>query len=101
MRREFHVRFCEGPGVRFPRATRLHVFGLEWEAGEIRWYLDGAHWQTQTEWHTAGSPSPAPFDRSFHLLLNLAVGGNWPGAPDETTVFPQQLRVDWVRVWRR
>ena len=79
----------------------FHVFALEWERGEIRWYVDGEHYQTQTRWHTEGAPFPAPFDQRFHLILNVAVGGNLPGSPDETTVFPQSMIVDYVRVYQR
>jgi beta-glucanase (GH16 family) len=78
-----------------------HTFRLDWEPEELRWYVDDQHYQTQTRWNTTGQPYPAPFDQRFHLLLNLAVGGNWPGNPDETTVFPQTLRVDYVRVYQR
>ena len=84
-------------------ADDYHTFTLEWEPGEIRWYVDGYHYQTQREWFTSsseGSPG-APFDRRFHLILNVAVGGSWPGFPDETTVFPQYLVVDYVRVYQR
>ena len=79
----------------------FHVFALEWEHGEIRWYVDGEHYQTQTRWHTEGAPFPAPFDQRFHLILNVAVGGNLPGSPDETTIFPQSMIVDYVRVYQR
>ena len=63
--------------------------------------MDGKHWQTQNQWRTEGAPFPAPFDRRFHLLLNLAVGGKWPGPPDGTTAFPSRMEVDWVRVHQR
>lgn len=82
-------------------ADTFHVFALEWEEGVIRWFVDGVLYQVQTGWSTPAAPFPAPFDRRFHLLVNLAVGGNWPGDPDETTVFPQQLVVDRVRVYQR
>jgi beta-glucanase (GH16 family) len=82
-------------------ADDFHLFTLEWESGEFRWYVDGNHYLTQTEWYTEGHPYPAPFDRRFHLLLNVAVGGNWPGDPDASTVFPQQMVVDYVRVFRK
>jgi beta-glucanase (GH16 family) len=73
----------------------FHVFALVWQEGVMRWYVDGIHYSTQTSWWTdEGSPFPAPFDQDFHILLNVAVGGNWPGPPDETTVFPQQMAVD-------
>ncbi len=84
-------------------ADDYHVFALEWEPGEIRWYVDGIHYQTQKEWFTSSTKGtyPAPFDRRFHLILNVAVGGAWPGYPDETTVFPQVMYVDYVRVYQK
>lgn len=63
--------------------------------------MDGQHYLTQTRWHTQSAAYPAPFDQRFHLLLNVAVGGNWPGDPDDTTVFPQTMEVDYVRVYQR
>jgi beta-glucanase (GH16 family) len=78
----------------------FHVFALEWEPGMMRWYVDGINYSTKTSWDTtSGAPFPAPFDVPFHILLNVAVGGNWPGSPDDTTVFPQQMVVDYVRVY--
>ncbi|MFW5995419.1 MAG: glycoside hydrolase family 16 protein, partial [Spirochaetia bacterium] len=79
----------------------FHVFALEWEEGEMRWYVDGEYYQTQTQWHTDGYAFPAPFDQPFHLLLNVAVGGDWPGNPDDTTDFPQEMVVDYVRVYQK
>ena len=79
----------------------FHVFTLEWEEKTIRWYIDGALYQTQTQWNTANVSYPAPFNQPFHLLLNVAVGGNWPGAPDHTTVFPQKMIIDYVRVFEK
>ena len=79
----------------------FHVFRLDWEPERIRWYVDGRVYQTQTRWHTDGHAFPAPFDQKFHLLINVAVGGNWPGSPDKTTEFPQTLTVDYVRVYQR
>jgi len=77
----------------------FHVYALEWEEGEIRWYVNDVHYATQTEWYSEGYEFPAPFDQRFHLILNVAVGGNWPGPPDKSTVFPQTLEVDYVRVY--
>ena len=79
----------------------FHVFRLDWEPGAMRWYVDDHLYQTQTNWHTRTHAFPAPFDQRFHLILNLAVGGNWPGKPDSTTVFPQAMAVDYVRVYRK
>lgn len=88
----------------FPGGARaaddFHVYAVEWEPEVIRWYVDGALYNTVT-------PASLPrgtewvFNHPFHMLLNLAVGGNWPGAPDDSTVFPQTLQVDWVRVYER
>ncbi len=79
----------------------FHVFAIEWEEGEIRWYVDDVHYATQTSWYSSGGDFPAPFDRRFHLLLNLAVGGNLPGAPDANTQFPQEYVIDYVRVYQQ
>ncbi len=86
----------------FSLANDFHVYAIEWEPGVIRWYFDGTHYQTawNTDWWTAGSPNVnAPFDQEFHFLLNVAVGGNWPGDPDDDTYFPQEMQVDYVRVY--
>nr|WP_255775454.1 glycoside hydrolase family 16 protein [Microbulbifer sediminum] len=95
------------PGGANP-ADGFHEYALEWEQGEIRWYVDGVHYATQTSdgWYSTAQPdSPhAPFDRRFHLLLNLAVGGNWAGKENDTGIdesaFPQQMEVDYVRVYQ-
>lgn len=80
-------------------ADDFHVFSLEWRPGELRWFLDHQQYQIQTNWPSGSGKFPAPFDQRFHLILNLAVGGNWPGPPDEKTVFPQAMAVDYVRVY--
>jgi len=82
-------------------ADGFHTFSLEWEKGEIRWYVDGIHWQTQKRWDTRNVKFPAPFDQRFHLLINVAVGGNLPGPPTSATEFPVRMEVDWVRVYQR
>ena len=82
----------------------FYVFTTEWEEGEIRWYINNVLYQTQTsdDWYTTGSDDPAaPFDHDFHMILNVAVGGNLPGAPDVSTTFPQAMEVDYVRVYQR
>jgi beta-glucanase (GH16 family) len=81
--------------------STFHEFAIEWDRCAMRWYVDGQLYATQTDWWSSGGPFPAPFDQRFHLLLNLAVGGNLPGPPNGSTVFPQQLVVDWVRVYQR
>ncbi|MBK7401205.1 MAG: glycoside hydrolase family 16 protein [Myxococcales bacterium] len=83
-----------------PFADAFHEYAVEWEKDVIRFYVDDALYATRT-------PSELPkgtkwvYDHPFFLILNLAVGGGWPGDPDGTTVFPQELRVDWVRVYQR
>ena len=96
-------------------ADDFHTYALEWEEGEIRWYVDGVHYATQrqTGWYSqyvvdgvlTDAPLGAPFDEksAYHLLLNLAVGGAWAGSVNNTgidsTVFPQKMQVDYVRVY--
>ncbi|WP_416181195.1 family 16 glycosylhydrolase [Chloroflexus sp.] len=75
----------------------FHIYAVEWEADEIRWYVDDQLYHTLRREQV---PGEWVFDHPFFLILNLAVGGNWPGSPDETTVFPQQLLVDYVRVYQ-
>jgi beta-glucanase (GH16 family) len=81
-------------------ADDFHVFAVEWTAGEIRWLVDGAEYRRLTP---SALPSGAAwvFDHPFFMLMNVAVGGAWPGDPDATTSFPQQMIVDYVRVYRR
>ena len=83
-------------------ADDFHVFAFEWEPGAMHWFLDGKHFNTETNWFTSapGAMWPAPFDRPFFLILNVAVGGKWPGYPDQTTPFPAEMEVDYVRVYR-
>ncbi len=78
----------------------FHTYALEWEENEIRWYIDGVHYQTQNKWESNAAPYPAPFNQRFHMILNLAVGGNWPGNPNSSTQFPQSMDVDYVRVYQ-
>jgi beta-glucanase (GH16 family) len=79
----------------------FHTFVLEWSEGRMLWYVDDVPYQVQTEWNTVSAPFPAPFDQRFHLLLNVAVGGNFVGAPDGTTTFPQAMEVEYVRVYQK
>jgi beta-glucanase (GH16 family) len=76
----------------------FHVFAVEWEPDEIRWYVDEQQFFTLTPAQVRGE---WVYDHPFFLLINLAVGGNWPGYPDDTTVFPQFLTVDYVRVYQQ
>lgn len=77
----------------------FHVYAIEWDVSEIRWYFDGALYAVQNNWFSTAAPYPAPFDQPFHILLNLAVGGNFPGFAVDNSVFPATMEVDWVRVY--
>jgi len=82
-------------------------FSVEWEPGEMRFYIDDNLVNTVNDWFTAESdgdekPYPAPFDQTFFLQMNLAVGGNWPGNPDENTDFSKaEFEIDYVRVYQK
>lgn len=77
----------------------FHRYAVEWEPGEIRWYFDGQLVRTETEWWSSAGAYPAPFDKRFHMLLNVAVGGNFvQNPPADADYFPQEMVVDWVRV---
>lgn len=88
-------------------ADDFHTYAIEWQAGEIRWYVDNIHYATQRAdgWYSQNSPvENAPFNQKFHLILNLAVGGNWAGKVNDkgidNSVFPQKMAVDFVRVYQ-
>ena len=81
-------------------ADAFHKFAVEWEPNVLRFYCDDVLYKTLT-------PGDLPegktwvYDHPFFLLLNVAVGGNWPGSPDATTTFPQVMLVDYVRVYSK
>jgi len=77
----------------------FHVYALEWDAAEIRWYVDGLLFAVRNSWSSTAAPFPAPFDKPFYVLFNVAVGGNYPGSPTSATVFPVTMEVDYVRVY--
>ncbi|MEO0575991.1 MAG: glycoside hydrolase family 16 protein [Pseudomonadota bacterium] len=77
----------------------FHVYAIEWDASEIRWYVDDTLYYSQSAWSSTAAPYPAPFDQNFYIIFNVAVGGNFPGSPDANTVFPVTMEVDWVRVY--
>ena len=102
--------FPQGQGI-----ADFHVYALEWEPGEIRFYVDDHLYQTQNFWWSSAetdgpkgvapsneselNPWPAPFDQPFYITLNVAVGGQFLGNPDRTTAFPVEMLVDYVRVY--
>jgi beta-glucanase (GH16 family) len=75
---------------------RFHVFSIEWDENQIRWYMN------DQQYHSLDI-TPADrteFQEKFFFIFNIAVGGNWPGYPDETTTFPQRMIVDYIRVFQ-
>jgi beta-glucanase (GH16 family) len=78
-------------------ADDFHVFAIDWDPDAIRWYVDGELVNILTPNDLNGRSWV--YDHDFFLLLNVAVGGEWPGFPDETTEFPQTMLVDYVRVY--
>ena len=80
-------------------SDEFHEFSVEWEENKIRWYIDDTLYSTKTPADV--TPNRWPFDQRFHMILNLAIGGNWPGPPDENTKFPKYMYVDYVRVYQK
>ena len=93
----------QGNSVEIPAAREeafsddFHIFAVEREENEIRWLLDDVVYSTKTPADI--TPHAWPFEEDFHFILNVAVGGNWPQNPDDSTVFPTDMEVDYVRVW--
>ena len=79
-------------------ADSFHIYAIEWEARAIRWYVDSTLYLELTP---SSVPGSWVFNHRFFIILNVAVGGYWPGNPDATTTFPQVMRVDYVRVYQR
>ena len=75
----------------------FHVFSILWNSSEIGWYIDNQKYFTAPKSSMVGT---YPFDKPFFIILNVAVGGAWPGNPDGTTVFPQRMIVDYIRVYQ-
>lgn len=78
-------------------SDKFHVFSIVWDSSKIEWYVDNVKYFTGNKSDVNGT---YPFDKSFFFLLNVAIGGNWPGAPDASTVFPQRMIVDYIRVYQ-
>jgi beta-glucanase (GH16 family) len=80
-------------------AGDFHVFTTEWEPGTVTFYVDDVLYETQTMAGNGGATWE--FDHPFFLVMNVAVGGQWPGQPNGATQFPQTMKVDWVRVYQK
>lgn len=80
-------------------ADKFHVFSLVWEADKIEIFMDDISYSKFDKSKVGGAAYP--FNEPFFLIFNLAVGGDWPGSPNASTVFPQQMLVDYVRVFKK
>ena len=78
----------------------FHIYSIEWYEDRIDFFIDDTKYFTFTN-DNNNNLKTWPFNQRFHLLINVAVGGDWPGAPDNTTVFPQDMKVDYVRVYKQ
>ncbi len=79
-------------------SQEFHVFSIIWKEDIIEWYMDDQLYHTITPANLNGQPYP--FNQPFFFVFNVAVGGNLPGSPDATTVFPQRMIVDYIRVFQ-
>lgn len=93
----------------------FHTYAIEWQPGEIRWYCDDVLYSTQNFWWSTSlldgaqgrrptkaddlNPWPAPFDKPFYFVFNVAVGGNFAGPPNAATPFPATMEIDYIRVY--
>ncbi|HEY6504101.1 MAG TPA: family 16 glycosylhydrolase [Chitinophagaceae bacterium] len=102
------IHYGPGPGstsinrnYTLPSGTfhdEFHVFSLEWKLDQMKWYVDGNLFSTINKADIGAFNYP--FNEDFFMIINFAVGGNWPGSPDASTAFPQWLIVDYLRVYR-
>ncbi len=87
--------------------TDYHLYSIEWEPGEIRWYVDNECYYTMTNWFSMDATEteygmPAPFDKDFYIILNMAIGGNFDKEADaKNAEYPATMEVDFVRVYHK
>ena len=80
--------------------TEFHVYSIIWDKDKISFFIDDVQYFL-FENDQQGNYKTWPFDQRFHLLINIAVGGDWPGNPDNSTNFPRKMLVDYVRVYEK
>jgi beta-glucanase (GH16 family) len=90
------IDFTSNPGLGLDMAQDMtadfHTYAIDWQPGSLKWLIDGK----VTQQTTSNVPNVSIF-----LIMNLAVGGNWPGDPIAATKFPPEMIVDYVKVWQR
>jgi beta-glucanase (GH16 family) len=85
-------------GTTYADMTNWHLYAVEWNQDSVRWFLDGnRYWGVSIK---NGENNTQAFHEPFFILLNLAIGGDWPKNPDSTTIFPDTMYVDYVRVYK-
>ena len=105
-----HNAHSHGPSFTFSpsdSATNFHLYAVEWTTNAISWYVDHKLYETQTNWWSSShrdhphdhNPYPAPFDQPFYIIMNLAIGGEFGGNPDGTSVFPGEMQIKYVRAY--
>lgn len=87
-------------------SEEFHTYSCEWNPDKITWYVDSSKYYETSNWFTKNEGDeaityPAPFDQEFYIILNLAIGNNWAGLPDENTIFDNPFEVDYVRVLQK
>ncbi|NNE26147.1 MAG: family 16 glycosylhydrolase [Saprospiraceae bacterium] len=96
-------RIMAGHSISLPNNAKFssayHVFSIVWEEDSIKWFLDDQQFHSVSR-QSVGNQNPYPFNDPFFFIFNTAVGGNWPGSPDSTTSFPQNMIIDYIRVFQ-
>ena len=78
---------------------QFHLYSVEWDKSKIQWFLDGKKFHEGKI--SKSKDNTDEFQSPFYIILNLAIGGSWPGNPDKTTLFPDTMKVDYVRVYQK
>lgn len=97
-----HLKGTQRGGCVFTPSSEseFHIYTIDWQSDKINWYVDNIKYQSFP--NTGGGPSEWPFNQKFHLLMNLAIGGNWGGQKGVAQdIWPQQLLVDYVRIYQK
>ena len=91
-----HVSYGQGYTHESNLSDEYHVYSIIWDDQNIRWYFDDINFNTMD----ITSEALSAFHNNFYFIMNVAVGGVWPGSPDNTTLFPQWMIVDYIRVFQ-
>jgi beta-glucanase (GH16 family) len=91
-----HASYGTSKTIAKKLSEEFHVYSIVWDANSIKWYFDDVQFNTAD----IKPSSLSEFHENFFFIMNVAVGGDWPGSPDETTVFPQKMWVDYIRMYQ-